>query len=281
MYKFLYISMWYNVVSSETNQIKNGGNIMRTGTHNELTQIFGVRYEGKSLTKQDDLYSIISGPAYRDMTPRHLKGIGKKPEDKKEIFNWLAWEFKKYFNDKPKDENGFDKWHYEICEEVRSRIEAICTVGVHFGKAQKLINMSFKNFYCFSDYENFTDHFKYCHMPLDSYTLSWFTNAVDYKKALDSWSNMNYPDYFEIQNTIRNYFKSKHNETYHDSDGNVLSPFIAEFYIWAEPNYIKANNKWLETFKPILEYPSFVDGELFDKISEIHGVTEKLLKRKR
>lgn len=252
---------------------------MRTGNHNELTELFGVYYEKKSLENFDDLKEIISGPAYRDMTPRHLKGIGKNPDGKKELFENLADEFVKYFKSPPKSKEEFDEWHSKICNKVLETLDGLCEVKVHYGKAQKLVNMSFKNFYCFADAEEYEKkgYFDNCHMPLDSFTLSWYMNKADGKISVDSWSSMEADDYSKIQTEIREYFDSKSNITYRNKNGDSLTPFIAEFYIWEETKFNEICKSWMDSTVPLSKYLSFEDKELSDRILEIRNTADKLL----
>lgn len=251
---------------------------MRTGNHNELIEIFHVDYKDKSLKNSDDLKKIISGPAYRDMTPRHLKGIGKKPEKKDELFEWLAGEFFEYFDKPTKSKEDFDKWHSNICEQVLETLGGLCddNVKVHYGKAQKLVNMSFKNFYCFADAEEYekNGYFANCHMPLDSYTLSWFTQNVCKDKVPSKWSNMDFEEYSEIQTKIREYFNSDRNTTYRNNA--PLAPFIAEFYIWEEMRFPEICDSWLYKAGPLSKCSSF-DEEITNKITKIRNTANKLL----
>lgn len=255
---------------------------MRTGNHNELIEIFHVDYKDKSLKNFDDLKKIISGPAYRDMTPRHLKGIGKNPEGKEKLFKWLAGEFEAYFkSDPPKSKEEFDEWHSKICKEVLETLGRLCddNVTVHYGKAQKLVNMSFKNFYCFADAEEYEKkgYFDNCHMPLDSYTLSWYMNKADDKISVESWSSMEADDYSKIQTEIREYFDSERNITYRNKNGDSLTPFIAEFYIWEETKFNEICENWMKSTVPLSKYLSFEDKELSDRLLEIQNTAVKLL----
>lgn len=254
---------------------------MRTGEHNELIEIFGVNYEKKFLTNKDDLKKIISGPAYRDMTPRHLKGIGKNPTGKENLFEWLAGKFSEYFDKPTKSKEDFDDWHNGICKEVLETLGGLCddNVTVHYGKAQKLVNMSFKNFYCFADAEKYEKkgYFDNCHMPLDSYTLSWYMNKADGKTSVDSWSSMEADDYSKIQTEIREYFDSERNITYRNKNGDSLTPFIAEFYIWEETKFNEICKSWMKSTVPLSKYLSFEDKELSDRLLEIRNTADKLL----
>ncbi len=48
-----------------------------------------------------------------------------------------------------------------------------------FGKAQKLINMSFKYLYCFDDFRiQHREKIENCHIPLDSFRLNWYKDNI-------------------------------------------------------------------------------------------------------
>ncbi|MGN0501629.1 MAG: hypothetical protein ACI4HN_01760 [Ruminococcus sp.] len=255
---------------------------MRTGEHNELIEIFGVYYENKSLKNFDNLREIISGPAYKDMTPRHLKGIGKKPDDKNKLFDKLAGEFLEYFEaDPPNSEEEFDDRHSRICNDILVRLKDLCdkNVKVHYGKAQKLVNMAFKNFYCFYDAEDYEKkgYFDHCHMPLDSFTLSWFKNTVDDSISVDSWSSMESGIYSDIQTEIRKYFDSERNITYRNKNGDSLTPFTAEFYIWEEMRFPALCEKWINKAVTFLNCISF-DEDITNRLEKICDTANELLK---
>ncbi len=72
----------------------------------------------------------------------------------------------------------FDVWHHEACQLILAVLQATRYPTAGYGKAQKVINMTFKTMYALVaayppdfDVEAF---FKPCHMPLDSFTLEWF-----------------------------------------------------------------------------------------------------------
>ncbi len=71
----------------------------------------------------------------------------------------------------------FDTWHHEACELV---LDAIKTryPDAKYGKAQKVINMTFKTMYAlvaaYPPAFDVQEYFRLCHMPLDSFTLEWF-----------------------------------------------------------------------------------------------------------
>ena len=136
-----------------------------------------------------------------------------------------------------KSQENFDKWHNGMCEEFLKTFNKYYE-SLAYGKAQKIVNMTFKGIYCLKGAEQKEEYFKYCHMPLDSLTLEWFKRnckingkAITKGKVLP-WSKLEYAtnksidkySYSEIINSIRDFFS---NET-------GWTPLKAEFLIWPQ-----------------------------------------------
>jgi len=192
--------------------------------------------------------------AYFDMSPRTFKNKSKEnkskidQKEKRKLLEKLANKFVEFFKDPiHKDQPQFDDWHKKICEFFIERYKEILVKSgkiedqATFGKAQKIINMTFKYLYCFDDAEKYIEKFEHCHMPLDHYILDWFRDKYNegkkgqekltktvVGKKLPSWSDLKYkkenqddfvPQYEEIQKEIRSKLAGK----------NVLE---SEFLIW-------------------------------------------------
>lgn len=75
----------------------------------------------------------------------------------------------------PFGEAAFDAFHEKICDDFLKSINNIRkTAGydsLHYGSAQKMVNMVFKYLACYSDYATYQGCFKHCHMPIDSIIL--------------------------------------------------------------------------------------------------------------
>ena len=203
-----------------------------------------------SLKDKNDIILAIR-KAYIDMSPRtfdknkdwwnnpknvkttkngKLKNERLKEDDwqeaKKDVFNWLADEFYTYFQDGC---NDFNDWHKTICDEFLNRFKPILNEygydaekSLKYGKAQKIINMTFKYLFCFDDAENYGEKFDVCHMPIDSYILNWYNDSSK-NKCTVAWSDLGKEKYYTIQADIKNILGD-------------YNPFLAEFYIWAEYN---------------------------------------------
>lgn len=208
-----------------------------------------------SVKNQDDILCAIK-KAYLDMSPRTLQNNDSLSQNheinkngKEELFKSLAERFSVYME---KGADDFDEWHYKTCEFFREEFKNLLKKankdpsGSTYGKAQKIVNMTFKYMYCFDD--AYTDEniikFEPCHMALDSNILFWFfcwykqiwddENAnrkltLYGKYQLPPWSELKYekeendifPQYKEIQSKIINRLGT--------------TPRIeAEFVIWYE-----------------------------------------------
>lgn len=209
-----------------------------------------------SSTNENDVLLAVK-KAYIDMTPRTIEGLGDAHkidgfDDKLDkILFELTKSFVDYFKTVPfKEETDFDDWHEKVCSKFEKDFNKLLEdetikdkngniTKISYGKAQKIVNMTFKYIYCFDDKKDH-DYFKHCHMTLDSYTLNWFLNDVRNwfmknnnfkfaKNKIPLWSNLSKGGFDEkfsylwIQTQIRKYLKEQ----------NKL-PFFAEFIIWQE-----------------------------------------------
>ena len=147
-------------------------------------------------------------------------------DEKSKVFDWLARKFDTYFQ---KGCNDFNVWHKTICKDFLERFKPILNQygydadkSLKYGKAQKIVNMTFKYLFCFDDAENYAKKFDVCHMPIDSYILNWYNDSSQ-NKCDTAWSDLEETQYYELQDEIKKIL------------GNY-NPFLAEFYIWAEYN---------------------------------------------
>ena len=136
----------------------NGGILMLTVKKDDLSCMFEVDHSNKSIKNIDDIFGVINTPAYKDMQPRHFPGIGKKKDERKKIFLKLADKFKSYFETEDfTSTESFDKWHKKQCDFLKKEFRKLSNDfgnKMTRGKAQKLINMTFKHLFLFGDAEN-------------------------------------------------------------------------------------------------------------------------------
>lgn len=94
------------------------------------------------------------------------------------------------------DQDQFDQEHKKMCDIL---IEMFKKEGIYesvtYGQAQKIINMAFKYLYtydCKNNQKN-KEVYKYCHMPLDRYTLTWYRRVKEQMKK-------------QMDNSVENYY---------------------------------------------------------------------------
>ena len=181
------------------------------------------------------------------------------PKDGSFVQKFIVF-FEKPDNKNNATQDAFDAWHKDMCEEFLAVIEPKYQGGLKYGKAQKIVNMTFKNAYCLQHNEikedQFEKYFEHCHMPLDSITLEWFkrtqTWLKDYckedpsngscdflcKYLPESWSKMKSDDsgnrygYETIQKKIRDYLKEYAAENIATKYLKDYTPLQAEFFVW-------------------------------------------------
>lgn len=154
--------------------------------------------------------------AYND-AKRTMTGIGKF--DKTPAIKAIETKLLGYFEEPAPNSDSFEEKHKELCNIWCTEFRG-SEIGT-YGKAQKIINMAFKYLRCCGDA---IDHFNFCHMPLDSFTLTWYKRNTE-DKNIYTWSKINPEEYSKIQATIR---------THLQKSGNGLSPLELEFIVWPE-----------------------------------------------
>ena len=227
-------------------------------THDNLVKLFwngeNEKKERLKLNEEGIKYAFFM--ALKDFTPRTEKREESVSFAAKDMLEELeksdthielepySKKFLDFFDEKEKNEKEFDDWHEKICEDFLKRFRL---KDNKYGKAQKVINMTFKYIYCLEGAKEREDYFRFCHMPLDSITLEWFYRlkekgvkiTIDNKeekicRKYPSWSNLRKTSsgekkdreygYVDIQNAIRKYLEN-----------NIeLTPLKVEFIIWPQ-----------------------------------------------
>lgn len=227
---------------------------MLSNSQEDLKVIFEDYFKNeKQLTVSEaGIKEIVKKHAYRDMTPRTIKGLTS--EKINVALECLAQKVFKYISSsKTYSKEQFDEWHKKTCEEFIEDCKKVLdsSVGekITAGKAQKILNMTMKYVFCCLEGEQDKDKFMWCHVALDHFTLeNWFSNDVldwynDQKGKMDkvakgrieNWSNLEYGNlenlgsYCWIQECIRDYLSKFKGHKYEG-----LTPFQAEFYVWQD-----------------------------------------------
>ncbi len=215
---------------------------------NRYTKIFiknvmmGLGNVHLSLTNHKHVLCAVK-KAYGAMSPRTL-GRGKLHGAKihaptlTSVLSTLANDFVDYFSKPaPKTQADFDDWHNTVCDKFLTIYNALLsssgyTRTAKYGKAQKIVNITFKYLYLFCDIVlGNPGHFTFCHFAIDNYTLKWYNGLPGYPKcSARNWSDMTYGEYIDIQKNIRAYISKNMPDK---------TPFEAEFEIWSDLYYGK------------------------------------------
>ena len=118
--------------------------------------------------------------AYPDMQFRTMNGLGAvlsscKIKAKEQVVNCLTEALYNYFAHGIN--KTFDDWHKEVCDKISQTFKAHTGMDLPFGKAQKLVNISFKYAFCLNDADLYLSKFQRCHMALDSIVLKWYAQS--------------------------------------------------------------------------------------------------------
>lgn len=209
---------------------------------------FKIDLDNQTICEEDIKESIRR--AFRDLTVRTMKKRNGNTvnglDNLAQNCEFLQTQIKNWFLENSSKEK-FDLWHEENCVNVVEFLkeyyeEKDCTIG----KAQKIINMSFKNLYALCCKKNiekkYEKYFEFCHVPLDSFILEWFYRQCKKEKEkiakgkICSWS------------AISEYGKDKDTYVKGDSEiytylffqkffrkwfADISTPLQAEFVIWS------------------------------------------------
>lgn len=208
-----------------------------------------------SVKNKDDILLAVRN-AYKDMSVRTIKGLGQINKKSKNNLNAdvdgllksLANKYHDLFNNNilfltGKSNTDFEKWHNDVCILFKNNYNTILKNNgvsyngsiqtIKYGKAQKIINMTFKYIYCFDDVTN--DMFVYCHMPIDSNILSWYAKEYNGNNKIqnNSWSNLDEKEYMNLQDQISGMLI---NASVTNKNGNTIAlpknRLEAEMIIW-------------------------------------------------
>lgn len=188
--------------------------------------------------------------AYND-AKRTMHGITK--DDREEAEDAIVKEFKAYFTNSAPCEKKFKESHIRLCNAWINSFEGGSSLGT-YGKAQKIVNMTFKYLYCCTNIDNFENHFKYCHMPLDSFTLEWCKRNIQEidPNKIGSWSKMKdeksdtYKESKNIEKYSYHYYVARIRD-YVAINKIELTPLQLEFIIWPKMQLELATENYLFT----------------------------------
>lgn len=204
-----------------------------------------------------DIYTCAVYQAWLDMC-RTVPGSGKddKADLMKDARETAASALRLYFSEKPKTTGDiFDRWYDSVRFDVGSQS------GLTIGQTQKILNMAFKYLCCCEDIRNqYEEHFRWCHMPLDSFTLKWYTdncNVAEYHHEV--WSKI---DDLALYRSIQAEIREKL------GGGSVL---LQEFPIWQQEKEAAEKREFIASAKRIVKHencPESLRSELNQYIEE-------------
>ena len=190
-----------------------------------------------SLTNHKHVLHAVES-AYLAMMPKTLSkgklpGPGINPIVLTVVLSRLANDFVDYFSKPaPKSQADFDDWCKAAIDKFLTDYNELLTHSgyiktARYGKAQKILNVTFKYLYLFGDIVSGNPgHFTFCHFAIDRKTLAWYKKNVAPQCSVRNWSDMTDVEYVEIQKNIRTYLAAQ--------SKYPKEPFLAEFEIWSE-----------------------------------------------
>ena len=189
------------------------------------------------------------------MAPRRYKTTYKEIEEKllKEFINdFIDFSTKNIITN---DEN-FDIFFKKLTKKFMDKMRHFNKqCFAKFGFAQKFVSISFKYMYCFE--KSNKDNFLYCKLPLDKYTINWYSKCGDksiikeFKKNQFSWSEIEEELYDRIQCDITNILKNKKSYTIDNKGTTIELPcnkLEVEFIVWSQERLYEVS-KTIEKYK--------------------------------
>ena len=178
--------------------------------------------------------------AYED-TKRVCKGIGEYVQKKSNALNEIMGMINSFICEPILYVGGFCSLHGDLCQIWVDAFPGDTSLGT-YGKAQKVVNMTFKYLHAYSyiNKKHILDKFEECHFTLDSYTLEWLyeckksdgkegklTKEEKEKlrklKSDATWSSLSPSDYEAIQNYACRCVKNRCEN---------WTPLQAEYVVW-------------------------------------------------
>lgn len=221
-----------------------------------------------SYSNQDDVLWAIQR-AYQDMQPRTIKGHTS------DIKEECCRDFLDKFNDIIEKGLCFEEIHKKLCDAflnlLNGRLRNKGLVEQKYGKAQKVVNMTFKYLYCFAENDDIIQYLQQAQMPLDSLTLKWYES---FSGEHFVWSNLNEADYRHIVGRIKTKLNNK--DAKYDDVLLPNQPLMADFIIWAEEKRKKQLKDLKAALKSAASDKGFCRKLSEEDASEIKECCEKV-----
>ncbi|MEE0707043.1 MAG: hypothetical protein UCH28_11770 [Adlercreutzia sp.] len=207
----------------------------------EEKRAFAQRYHcvGLAITNRSDI-AVAARRAYQDTMPRTIASHGViAAAEIDKLCSDLAEKISVYFeDDAPVSSGQFDKRHKALCRDFLNDYNKL--LADHklpeqaYGKAQKIVNMTFKYLYCFDDACEHDAWFEYCHMPIDSTVAAWWKEKGITTCAI-SWTKLIKKEYLLFTNLARRWCQA---HPLSIDQGVSTRPLDFELVIWNKANKI-------------------------------------------
>ena len=228
----------------------------------------GTTFDPSNSTIFEDAVAAAYGDAKRT-----FKGINGRAATANKN---LAETIKKYF-EASANPTKFDGLHNDWCEYYIADLKNAGYDKATYGRAQKVVNMTFKYLYCLDNAAiTYDDHFEKCHVALDSYTLEWIRRNCEFNnnEKYDDWSKIQYVDTPKKRITYVGYKKivDRYREKIPKNFYAGCTPFQAEFIFWPEIQMHRATEAFYFALNDNLtdeEKKDFINKDLNDKKAEI------------
>lgn len=163
------------------------------------------RYQVVPVQNTTDILQL----AYLDVN-RTIRGINDEQSSR---FKKVAANLRSNLSDMlPDNQEAFDSLHHQSCQKC-IEISALGPANIHYGQAQKLINMSLKYSYNeFATYHGIINYLEFpdnniewlFHLPIDNQIRNHLINIYDFVDPTPlPWSQWDYDHYINFQNQVR------------------------------------------------------------------------------
>lgn len=193
-------------------------------TIEDILHFLKVAYFGNT----EDIFDAASRRAYRDFcrTIRSQRFKDAVLEEKEafrhDVTEYMKTEIGKLMRKTDNNQEAFDAWHKNVCDGIIGKF----SYGVlHYGQAQKWINMTFK-YLCVLDDGSIRKawFFPFLHVPMDNIIINVAVEKHLIERPIVRWSRWNENQYQAYQKALR--------ISIHDSKGKDYPPLLWEFRNW-------------------------------------------------
>lgn len=248
-----------------TTKAKNAINSFKVGVKGAFKN--HINNKAKLDPNNPNIFEDAVNAAYGD-AKRTFEGINGRATTAN---NNLAQKIQKYFK-APVNLTKFDELHNDWCKEYIADLKNAGYDKATYGRAQKVVNMTFKYLYCLDNAATtYDDHFEDCHVALDSYTLEWIWRNCNLSKteSHDDWSKIQYDNRSTKKTTILGYkeivdkYRKNKPASYPDT------PFQSEFIFWEEIKAHLAAEAFYSNLPGNIDKDAFKNMSLEQKYTEI------------